>query len=160
MLTQAQLKEFLHYDPLTGLFTWRVQRRWSNPVGSVAGVICKDTGYVRIGLLGGKYLGHRLAFLYMTGAYPPDDGEHKDRVRHNNQWDNLRPATRAENMRNKLGLTQAGVHQNTSSPSWFARVTVKRKTIHLGSFPTYEEAVTARLAGELKYYGAFAPNGV
>ena len=40
-----------------------------------------------------------------------------------------------------------------------ARIMVNRKEIWLGSYATFEEAVAARRAGELKYYGEFAPKG-
>lgn len=51
---------------------------------------------------------------------------------------------------NKTGCK--GVYHDRRYGTWNARVTVDRKTIHLGTFPTKEEAIAARLAGEEKYY--------
>lgn len=45
-----------------------------------------------------------------------------------------------------------GVYYNKRDKTWSARVTVAGKTIHLGTFPTKEEAIAARQAGEEKYY--------
>lgn len=45
-----------------------------------------------------------------------------------------------------------GVYRDRRYGTWFARVTVNGETIHLGTFPTKEEAVAARQAGEEKYY--------
>lgn len=51
---------------------------------------------------------------------------------------------------NKTGYK--GVYYDRRYGTWNARVTVDRKTIHLGTFPTKEEAIAARQAGEEKYY--------
>lgn len=51
---------------------------------------------------------------------------------------------------NKTGYK--GAYHDKRYGTWNARVTVDRKTIHLGTFPTKEEAIAARLAGEEKYY--------
>ena len=40
-----------------------------------------------------------------------------------------------------------------SKGKWRARISVETKEIHLGLFDTFEEAVIAREAAELKYYG-------
>ena len=45
-----------------------------------------------------------------------------------------------------------GVYRDKRYGTWNARVTVSGKTILLGTFPTKEEAVAARQAGEEKYY--------
>lgn len=51
---------------------------------------------------------------------------------------------------NKTGYK--GVYHDRRYGTWNARVTVNRKTIHLGTFQTKEEAIAARKAGEEKYY--------
>lgn len=51
---------------------------------------------------------------------------------------------------NKTGYK--GVYHDRRYGTWNARVTVDGKTIHLGTFPTKEEAIAARKAGEEKYY--------
>lgn len=45
-----------------------------------------------------------------------------------------------------------GVGWNARSQKWIPRITVDKKTIHLGSFATKEEAILARKAGEEKYW--------
>lgn len=54
-------------------------------------------GYIVIRIGKKSYRAHRLAFLYMRGEFPPDDVDHKNLVRHENWWSNLRPATRSQN---------------------------------------------------------------
>ncbi len=77
MLTQEQLKELLHYDSNTGLFTWRVGRRgmWAD---LRAGTL-SPSGYVSIIIKSKNYSAHRLAFLYMTGNFPINGVDHINR---------------------------------------------------------------------------------
>ena len=62
MITQAKMKEVLHYDPLTGVFTWIVSRGFIK-AGKVAG------GAEAINFDGKRYSKKRLVWLYMTGVY-------------------------------------------------------------------------------------------
>ncbi|CCV12890.1 Pathogenesis-related transcriptional factor and ERF protein (fragment) [Mesorhizobium sp. STM 4661] len=57
MITHAELLERLHYDPLTGLFTWLVSSRpgW---VGKIAGSQ-HSQGYWHIRIRGHLYLAHQ-----------------------------------------------------------------------------------------------------
>jgi hypothetical protein len=74
MLTVTRLREVLHYDPITGIFTWLVSL--SNHVGKVAGSL-DGTGRVRIRVDGREYGAHRLAWLYMTGNWPVNEIDHR-----------------------------------------------------------------------------------
>jgi hypothetical protein len=75
ILTATRLRELLHYDPETGLLTCIVNRRGYPKEGSIAG--CKnDDGYLRIVIDGVPYLGHRLAWLHMTGNFPQNGIDH------------------------------------------------------------------------------------
>jgi hypothetical protein len=52
---------------------------------------------------------------------------------------------------NTTGRT--GVYQRKENGKWRAKITVLKKTVDLGTFDTYEEAVAAREQAELHYYG-------
>ncbi|HFZ8394724.1 TPA: HNH endonuclease [Salmonella enterica subsp. enterica serovar Saintpaul] len=105
MLTQEKLKELFDYDQKTGLFTYRVSRG-NKKAGSVADSLTSD-GYIRIQISGKPYMAHVLAFLYVKG-YLPDMVDHKDRIRNNNAWNNLRESTYSQNQRNKKLKSKSG----------------------------------------------------
>ena len=94
-----RLHDVLHYDPLTGVFRWRVARG-SRAAGDVAGGI-SGAGYRQIGIDGRYYQASRLAWLYTTGEWPDGEIDHKNGVHDDNRWDNLRDVTHTENNQNQ-----------------------------------------------------------
>lgn len=89
--------------------------------------------------------------------------EHADRNPLNNRKTNLRSATTQENCRNRSISTKntsgiIGVHFDNQRCKWAASITVDYKQINLGRFNYKEDAIKARLNGEIKYFGYdFAP---
>jgi hypothetical protein len=67
-VSQEFLKEILEYEPKTGVFKWRVSRRRAKK-GDIAGSISYHRRRV-ISIKSLSYTASRLAFLYMTGAFP------------------------------------------------------------------------------------------
>lgn len=157
MLTQERLKVMLHYDPETGLWTWL----WCPPpnqryTGTQAGYTRSD-GYNLIRIGGTAYYCSRLAHLYMTGKWPEEEVDHKDRDPNNDKWENLREATSSQNKINR-GLNSSntsgfrGVSFNKARGKWVAYV----DTLQLGAFDTIEEAVAARDSAAKDIHGEFA----
>lgn len=97
-LSHDRVRKVLAYDAVTGIFTRRIAIG-NQKIGSVAGWLCKN-GYVYVDIDGKRYLGQRLAFLYMTGSFPPSQADHKNGIRSDNRWDNLRTATPKQNAQN------------------------------------------------------------
>lgn len=127
-LTQAELRRLLSYDPETGVFVWMIDAPWAKP-GQRAGTRQHD-GYRRIGIRGVGYAEHRLAWLYMTGSFPLSKIDHRNRIRDQNHWKNLRLATHAQNCQNKScrGVT---LHR---CGKWQASIKVNGKSRYLGLF--------------------------
>lgn len=166
-LTAERLREVLHYDPKTGLFT-RLQDSFAGEFykvkmassGDVVGSKTK-TGYFEVSIDSRPYLLHRLAFLYMTGKWPACNVDHKDSNRINNIWVNLRPATQFQNMQNiksahadsSTGLL--GISYCRSTNKWRAQIRSNGTKIHIGRYTTPEEAHAAYLQKkrELHDYG-------
>tara|TARA_R110000868_G_scaffold74441_1_gene215305 strand:- start:1852 stop:2367 length:516 start_codon:yes stop_codon:yes gene_type:complete len=164
MLTQERLKELLHYDPLTGLFTRLVPTGGRGKVGDVAGCVKVDRNgksYRQIVIDYKTYLAHRLAFLYMNGELPTDQVDHEDGAGLNNIWTNLRHATNQENGKNQRlqaantsGQTGVGWHKREKK--WRARIKLEGIDNHLGYFIDKDGAIAARKAAEIIH--GFHPN--
>lgn len=149
-ISQTDLKSLIHYDPLTGSFTWAVTHpKWLYRKGESAGYIDKQSGYYRLKIDGKAYQGHIMAFLYMTGDYPPKGTviDHIDHNRSNNAWANLRNITKQENSRNVSAtrLSKTG-HQGVRQRGYkyIAYIKIDGKVKHLGTFGSASEAVSAR----------------
>jgi hypothetical protein len=162
-LTQDYLKSILHYDPdTTGTFTWikPLGRRSRIRVGYVAGYI--DSGGYRSIAINGKHYGeHRLAWLYMTGAWPSLEIDHINQNPADNRWRNLRLATQEQNSCNvarhkKNTSGYKGVAWYKQRNKWRARIKVRGKSIHLGLFKSKEFAAWMRDLAAIKYQGEFA----
>jgi hypothetical protein len=163
-LTVERLRELLHYDPETGVFTWKVTLSRRAVAGKTAGAFASLKGYTPISVLNVKYLAHRLAWFYVYGVWPSEDVDHINRVRSDNRITNLRLASRTENSQN-AGLKRnntsgyKGVSLHKTTRRWRAHLMVGRKQIHLGLFDCIHEAVAARKAAEAIYH-PYAPKEV
>ena len=147
MLTQDFLKELLHYDRDTGLFT-SLKMVKSRKLGDVCNRPNVD-GYVKIKINNFKYMAHRLAWLYEYGEFPEHEIDHIDGNKSNNAITNLRAVPHAVNQQNKrkpqknnktgfLGVVKCG-------EKYYARIRLNRKAYHLGVYVTPEEAHRAYL---------------
>lgn len=99
MITREEVLKLLEYDPVTGVFTWRVARRGVT-VGAEAGCVSDCGGgkfYRKIMINGRGYPASRLAWLILTGGFPKDQIYHVDGNGLNNVASNLRVVTNAEN---------------------------------------------------------------
>lgn len=157
-LSLFRLKELANYDPETGVWT-HAKARANVFVGYVAGTLTKY-GYIHVRLDGQGYFAHRLAFLWMTGEFPPGEVDHINLDRADNRWANLRAATHSQNMmnrrpasNNKSGLK--GVWYCKATRKWLASIMVQRVAIHLGSHDTFEAARSARMSAEPLHHGQF-----
>lgn len=69
-ITQEQLKELLHYNPGTGIFTNTKTRGTRAICGDTCGNLSKSTGYIVMMINGIMYSAQRLSFLFMEGYFP------------------------------------------------------------------------------------------
>lgn len=165
-ITAEYVRAILHYNPETGVFTWReragMRPQWNaRYAGKSSGNLSKKDKCWRIDIDDVAYLAHRLAWLYVTGEWPKDKIDHRDTNASNNRFKNLREATQAENAcntrrrsDNTSGLKSVGWHKQCSK--WRARITKDGKEFHLGLFNNIEEAAAAYANAASEIHGEFA----
>lgn len=152
---QVRLKELLHYDPDTGVFT-NIKARKGIRVGDVSGTTDRH-GYKVIYIDRRQYKAHRLAWLYVNGEFPPEQIDHINRDREDNRICNLRCATRTENNQN-LSVSSRntsghiGVSWCARLQKWHARIMANRKYIHIGYFNEIVDAIAARESAKRQYH--------
>lgn len=151
-LTVARLREVLHYEPETGVFTWKVRASSRGCAGSAAGSLHR-AGYLVVKVDNRLHQAHRLAWLHVYGVWPPEDVDHINRTRDDNRIVNLRLASRAENCQNtgmrrnnKLGCK--GVCWNARAQKWQAQIMRQSQNLHLGYFDDINHAIAARKKAE------------
>lgn len=137
------------YDPDTGfIYNQRGERRGG-----------KSGGYIMIWLDGRNYYAHRIAWLLTHKRWPSCHIDHVNGDRSDNRLQNLRDATRQQNMQNrrrfnnnKLGVKGViKTHGRYRAQLWRDGRFVLSKT-----FATIEEAAAAYRHASLEYFGVFA----
>jgi hypothetical protein len=167
----AHIRESFTYSPKTGIVSWSLTCKFLRRIkpGAPAGTVVK--GYVYIGVGGAPpkrrmCYAHQIAWFLMTGEWPLEGFEvdHKDRDGLNNRWKNLRLATSSQNKANsKIRIDNTsgskGVAMDCQRNQWQVYIAFNKKRISLGRFAVkdLDKAIAARRAGELKYFGKYAP---
>lgn len=155
MLTAARLRELLHYEPKTGV--WTVikaygRRRVGEKVDHILGK------YRGITIDGKQYLSHRAAWLYMKGQWPTITVDHKNRKKNDNRWSNLRSASYQQQMCNsKLRSGTKSLHKGIFKLKEVYKVYFDwdYQRTYLGTYKTLKEAMKVRTAYEIKFHKEF-----
>lgn len=148
------LRRAFHYRPETGfIYEARRSRAGGRSFRRRVGWVTEQ-GYRKIMHQKVKYREHRLAFALMEGRWP-ENIDHRNCVRADNRWENLREATGRDNNANGCrrgylkGVTPRG-------EKWEAKLQAGGQYQYLGRFDTEKEAHEAYAAAAREKYGEFA----
>lgn len=148
-LTQESLKEIVHYDKNTGVFTW-INHQLKHKIGKE---IKTKEKYIRVVILNKRFSLHHLAILYVEGWLPKyKDGifvDHKDRDTHNNSYNNLNVTDGTGNNKNTRLVKNntsglSGIYKINSG--FRVRVQQNYKRVQIYSGPDFFEACCKRLS--------------
>jgi HNH endonuclease/AP2 domain len=167
-LGMASSKKLPDYEYLHQLFTLdpsgalirKTRTSARARVGQQAGNL--NGGYLHVKIDGSLYMAHRIVWMMATGEDPAD--KHIDHINRNpldNRVENLRPATRAENLWNTgIRATNRSGHKGVSWEAargkWRARIRVGGKQQSLGLFIALDDARKAYADAASAYHGGFA----
>ena len=142
------LMELLHYNPESGVFYWKTNRKNQIKKGDAAGY--NSCGYIRITINNKPYMAHQLAWAYIAGEFPQNEIDHINGVKDDNRFTNLRSVPKKDNLKNKRLYSNnksgvSGVHYRTDTNKWVSQISINGRNKKLGCFELLEDAVSARL---------------
>lgn len=149
----------LSYDPKTGLFTRLIGTGKGAYAGATAGT--KTTaGYITISVRQRRTFAHRLAFVFMTGAYPDGIVDHINGDKSDNRWANLRLADKKMNAGNARHHRDAAVPLKGVSTApkgkFRAAIGIDGRQIHLGTFSDPSSAHKAYIEAAAYHFKEFS----
>lgn len=161
-LTQEYLKECIDYNPETGIFKWKITE-CNNKFGADAYCTAKKALVTQI--LGKQYTTNRLIWFYMTGEFPSkgDLVLTKNNIITDLRWDNLSIGSQNEVQQKRKVVSKTGfkgVSFHKASKKYHSKIIAPGgKAIHLGLFPTPEEAHEAYMKAAAEHFGELHNDG-
>ena len=155
-MDHQELIGLLRYEPDTGQFFWRVNRRGGCKSGDVAGsfdAAHRGQRYWRIMVFRKRCAAHRLAWFYVHGRWPDSEIDHINGDALDNRICNLREVGRfgnAQNLRkarvdSEIGLI--GVRRRRSG-RFQAVISAYGNRLSVGTYSTPQEAHAAYVASK------------
>jgi hypothetical protein len=156
------------YDAITGLLTWRCDRRtatgyFTARAGQAVGSL-DQKGYLVCFFQPPRsarprnYFVHRIVWLMQTGQWPAMEVDHRNGIKNDNRWDNLRHASdllnsqnrRRANKNNAVGLL--GVTLVRKTGKFASRIGHEGRIVALGTFDTATQAHEVYLAAKRRLH--------
>jgi len=164
-LSPALVREFLNYDAEKGTLTWkkRDRKHFKSDVSFAAfnsrysGLELSVSDKTNQAYLSGRsYLVHRVIWCHVYGEWPEKNLviDHINGDKKDNRIQNLRLVTPSENNKNSSrpkSNTSGVIGVYKKGSKWVAQIQENYKTITVGSFDNFEDAIAARREAELKY---------
>ena len=156
MITQELALKFFEYKD--GVLYWKsMPYKRNDLIGTEAGTLDGDRRQITINKK--HYKTHRLVYLMFHG-FMPKEIDHIDGNSLNNNIENLRQATRSEQLCN-TGLRKTsksgvkGVSWDSNRNKWTVVVTKNKQTMYRNRFDDLELAQLVAIEARDKYHGSF-----
>ncbi len=155
--TIEELREYLDYEPETGVLRWRKTVGPRAQAGAIAGSLYNH-GYLVVMVNGARMLAHRVGFALHHGHWPHPCCDHIDGNKLNNRANNLRECSFSANSHN-MGTPRnntsgvKGVSKHPQTRTWRARVKLRGREYakhfrHLKDAAVYVKQLREQLHGE------------
>lgn len=142
----SEMKGLFEYDPDTGVICRKVPRG-GFPAGPVA-VNQNKNQYLKTSYKRSFIWLHRLAWALHTGSWPSQMVDHKNQIKSDNRWVNLRLANHTQNQCNRPQQKNntsgiKGVNWHPVGKKWRAEVAYQGRRYYLGLFVDKDAAELA-----------------
>jgi hypothetical protein len=163
-LTQDKANELFEYRD--GALFWKhktISQGRKFKKGGQEIVNKQGDGYYKVTVNYKPYLLHRVIWLMHYG-YLPECLDHINGIRTDNRIENLRPATKYQNICNSKFRSDntsgvKGVNWNKVKNRWQARIFVNKKVIGLGYYKDLELAELVMMEARIKFHKEYANHG-
>jgi hypothetical protein len=126
-----EIKDYISYDPETGVCVWKKTTNQSIRVGDIVGGT-QTNGYRVVRFRKELYKLHRVIWFLYHGEQPGDkEVDHINGDRSDNRISNLRLVTNQENQHNRTVL---GITRRKETGKWEAQIYIGGSRKHLGYF--------------------------
>ena len=149
-LTAENVRDVFNYYPDTGTLKRKTLSGGENATGSYC------NSYLRVSYKKHEYYAHRVAWLWMTGAWPAYEIDHINHKKDDNRWSNLREVTHRENHQNIKRVSDntsgvTGVQWDKKRGKWTARIHVEGSYVGLYYGDDFFLAVAMRKSADARY---------
>jgi len=159
------IKSIMKYDPKNGGLYWIKPTGARAKAGDRVGFNAGSMNYRKVQINNIGYMEHHLVWMLHHGSLSTLDIDHINGDTQDNRIENLREATRSQNLcnqkirsDNKSGIK--GVFFVRSRDKWCATIQYDGLKKHLGYFDSIDDAVNARKNAEQMIHKEFAWQGV
>ena len=146
LLTADEARKLFRYEESTGKLYWRKRKLAvshydkqfnTRYAGKQAGYTNKRTGYTIVVVSPKTYRGDKLVWLMKTGKWPEGNLVHKNKVRHDDRFENLKVGSN-----NRAGVQ--GITWHKQAKKWIATAKIEGETVYLGLFESLDDAIRAQ----------------
>lgn len=166
VLTQERIKELFAYDDISGTLVNLVSRGRTRK-GKVADCLDMVSGYYKVMIDRKLYCQHRVIWLLVNGELP-ECLDHINGNRIDNRLENLRAATKSENMHNRANNINSstgikGLHLSKSpkqSDRYLAKIRLNNKSYHKSfHLDQKDDAIAWLKTTRVQLHGEFTNHG-